>query len=227
MHTTYDKLLKAEPIAAPIASALARKRWSMSLFVIYFGARNKWPDVAHHTVLFGPRYKELIGEIFKGPEVPEDFSLYLHRPTASDPDLAPEGCDGFYVLSPVPHLGHADVDWTVEGPKYRDRILKQLDATVLPGLLETMETVRIFTPGDFQTELGAHLGSAFSLEPILTQSAFFRAHNRDDRIKGLYLVGAGTHPGAGVPGVVGSAAATAGLMIADAGLVSPAALAAE
>ena len=227
VHTTYDKLLKAEPVAAPIASALARKRWSMSLFVIYFGARKQWPDVAHHTVLFGPRYKELIGEIFRGPEVPEDFSLYLHRPTASDPDLAPEGCDGFYVLSPVPHLGHADVDWTVEGPKYRDRILKQLDATVLPGLLDAMETVRIFTPGDFQTELGAHLGSAFSLEPILTQSAFFRAHNRDDRIKGLYLVGAGTHPGAGVPGVVGSAAATAGLMIADAGLVSPAALAAE
>jgi phytoene desaturase len=218
VHTTYDRLLKAEPLAAPVARSLARKRWSMSLFVIYFGARKQWPDVAHHTVLFGPRYKELIKDIFNGPELAEDFSLYLHRPTASDPTLAPQGSDGFYVLSPVPHLGNADIDWDVQGPLYRDRILRYLDETTLPGLMDSLETTRILTPKGFQDELGAHLGSAFSLEPILTQSAFFRAHNRDDKIKGLYLVGAGTHPGAGVPGVVGSATATAGLMIADAGL---------
>ncbi|MBE7217678.1 MAG: phytoene desaturase [Caulobacteraceae bacterium] len=216
--TTYRRLLADEPMARPTARALERKRWSMSLFVIYFGLKRKHPDVAHHTVVFGPRYKELIGEIFNGPELAPDFSLYLHRPTASDPDLAPEGCDGFYVLSPVPHLGRADIDWEEEGPRYRDRILAALEAQLLPGLRDDLVTCRIFTPFDFRDELGAHLGSAFSLEPILTQSAWFRTHNRDDRLRGLYVVGAGTHPGAGVPGVVGSAKATAGLMLADAGL---------
>ncbi len=227
VHTTYAKMLREEPLAAPVARGLKRKRWSMSLFVIYFGTNRKFEDVAHHTVIFGPRYKELIGEIFKGPKLAQDFSLYLHRPTASDPDLAPEGCDGFYVLSPVPHLGRAGLDWAKEGPLYRDRILKFLDETTMPGLMDSLVTSRIFTPFDFRDELGAHLGSAFSLEPILTQSAFFRAHNRDDRIGGLYLVGAGTHPGAGVPGVVGSAKATAGLMLAHAGLAASPRLAAE
>ena len=216
VHTTYAKMLRDEPLAHAPAKSLAKRRWSMSLFVIYFGTKKKFDNVAHHTVIFGPRYKELIGEIFKGPELAQDFSLYLHRPTASDPDLAPEGCDGFYVLSPVPHLGRADLDWAHEGPLYRDRILDFLEEKLMPGLRETLVTSRIFTPFDFRDELGAFKGSAFSLEPILTQSAWFRAHNRDDRIKDLYLVGAGTHPGAGVPGVVGSAKATAGLMIADA-----------
>ncbi len=216
--TTYRKLLGETAMARPTARALERKRWSMSLFVIYFGLKRQHPDVAHHTVVFGPRYKELIGEIFNGPELATDFSLYMHRPTASDPNLAPEGCDGFYVLSPVPHLGRADIDWEVEGPKYRDRILEALEAQLLPGLREDLVTCRIFTPFDFRDELGAHLGSAFSLEPILTQSAFFRTHNKDATLRGLYMVGAGTHPGAGVPGVVGSAKATAGLMLADAGL---------
>ena len=216
--TTYRKLLAEEPMARPTARGLERKRWSMSLFVIYFGLKKQHPNVAHHTVVFGPRYQELIGEIFKGPKLAQDFSLYLHRPTASDPDLAPEGCDGFYVLSPVPHLGAADLDWAKEGPLYRDRILDYLEAHLLPGLKDDLVTCRIFTPFDFRDELGAHMGSAFSLEPILTQSAFFRTHNRDDKIRGLYVVGAGTHPGAGVPGVVGSAKATAGLMLGDAGL---------
>ncbi len=216
--TTYRRLLSDEPIARPTARSLERKRWSMSLFVIYFGLKRRHPDVAHHTVIFGPRYKELIGEIFNGPELAQDFSLYLHRPTASDPDLAPEGCDGFYVLSPVPHLGRADLDWATQGPLYRDRILDYLEEKLLPGLKADLVTSRIFTPFDFRDELGAHLGSAFSLEPILTQSAFFRAHNRDDRLRGLYIVGAGSHPGAGVPGVVGSAKATAGLMLAQVGL---------
>ena len=216
--TTYRKLLGETPTARLTARALERKRWSMSLFVIYFGLKRKHPDVAHHTVVFGPRYKELIGEIFGGPKLATDFSLYLHRPTASDPDLAPEGCDGFYVLSPVPHLGRADIDWDVEGPLYRDRILQALEDQLLPGLREDLVTCRIFTPFDFRDELGAHLGSAFSLEPILTQSAWFRTHNRDASLKGLYIVGAGSHPGAGVPGVVGSAKATAGLMLEAAGL---------
>jgi phytoene desaturase len=193
-----------------------KKRFSMSLFVIYFGLKTEHPQLQHHTVCFGPRYRELIGEIFKGPELAQDFSLYLHAPTRTDPSLAPEGCEAFYVLSPVPHLGAApDLDWAHEGPRYRDRILQYLEERYIPGLKQDLVTSRIFTPLDFRDQLGAHLGSAFSLEPILTQSAFFRTHNRDARLKGLYFVGAGTHPGAGVPGVVGSAKATAGLILQD------------
>jgi len=212
---TYKTLLRDTPRGEAEGRRLGRMRHSMSLFVIYFGARKTWSDVAHHTVLFGPRYRELIREIFKGPRLAEDFSLYLHAPTVSDPALAPPGCTSFYVLSPVPHLGSAEIDWETEGPRYRDAILGALDRTVLPGLLENLETTRIFTPFDFRDQLNAHQGSAFSLEPILTQSAYFRTHNRDDRIRNLYFVGAGTHPGAGVPGVVGSAKATAGLILAD------------
>lgn len=212
---TYSNLLKDEPRARSTARGLARKRYSMSLFVVYFGLKRQHPQLKHHMVLFGKRYRELITEIFKGPALPEDFSLYLHAPCATDPSLAPPGCSSYYVLSPVPHLGHTDIDWSVEGPRYRDRILHYLEERVLPGLREDLVTCRIFTPADFRDELNAHLGSAFSLEPILMQSAYFRAQNADKRIKGLYLVGAGTHPGAGIPGVVGSAKATAGIILGE------------
>ena len=214
MHT-YAHLLRTVPAAARKTRSLQRKRYSMSLFVIYFGLKRQHPDIQHHTVIFGPRYKELLGEIFKGQTLPEDFSLYLHHPTATDPSLAPEGCSGFYVLSPVPHLGHAPLDWATEGPLYRDRILDYLEAHHIPGLKEDLVTCRIFTPQDFSTELNAHVGSAFSLEPVLWQSAYFRPHNADRDIHGLYLTGAGTHPGAGIPGVVGSAKATAGVILQD------------
>lgn len=213
---TYQRLLGQEPRGKKEGARLAAKRHSMSLFVIYFGLKRVHPEVRHHTVLFGPRYRELIAEIFKGPDLPDDFSLYLHAPTRTDPSLAPEGCDAFYVLAPVPHLASADIDWEVEGPRYRDRILAYLEQHYIPGLTADLDTCRIFTPVDFRDQLNAHQGSAFSLEPILTQSAYFRVHNRDDQIPNLYFVGAGTHPGAGVPGVVGSAKATAGLMIEDA-----------
>lgn len=213
---TYADLLGHERRAAATARGLKRKRYSMSLFVVYFGLKRRHPDLKHHTVLFGRRYRELIREIFSGPAVPEDFSLYLHSPSVTDPDLAPPGCSAYYALSPVPHLGHAPVDWAVEGPRYRDRILRYLEERLLPGLREDLVTCRIFTPADFRDELNSHLGSAFSLEPVLTQSAYFRAHNADKKIGGLYLVGAGTHPGAGIPGVVGSAKATAGVILADA-----------
>jgi phytoene desaturase len=143
--------------------------------------------------------------------------LYLHAPSVSDPDLAPPGCEAFYVLSPVAHLGNMDVDWKKEGPIYAQKIMDYLDKRYIPGLKENLVTQRIFTPEDFKSELNSHLGAAFSLEPVLTQSAFFRTHNRDARIKGMYVVGAGTHPGAGVPGVVNSAKATAGLVIDDYG----------
>ena len=212
---TYKDLLRDEPRAASTAKGLSRKRFSNSLFVIYFGLKRLHPDLKHHMVLFGPRYRELIGEIFKGPKLADDFSLYLHAPTVTDASLSPPGCSAYYVLSPVPHLGNSDFDWAVEGPKYRDRILAHLEKRFIPGLRADLVTTRIFTPADFRDDLNAHLGSAFSLEPILLQSAYFRAHNEDRRIKGMYLVGAGTHPGAGVPGVVGSAKATARIILGE------------
>jgi phytoene desaturase len=165
--------------------------------------------------LFGHRYKELLSDIYGGGTLAEDFSLYLHHPTATDPAMAPPGCSAFYVLSPVPHRGKLDIDWEAAAPKYADSILSALERRILPGLKADLVTMRTFTPQDFSTELNAHLGSAFSLEPVLWQSAFFRTHNRDDVLSNLYFVGAGTHPGAGIPGVVGSAKATAKLMIGD------------
>jgi phytoene desaturase len=213
---TYKRLLRGTRRGARYARALERRRYSMSLFVVYFGLKARHPELAHHMVLFGPRYRELISEIFKGNRLPEDFSLYLHAPSVTDESLAPEGCSAYYVLAPVPHLGIADVDWQVEGPRYRDRILSYLDERYVPGLLRELVTVRHFTPWDFRDELNSHLGSAFSLEPVLHQSAWFRPHNRDREYSNLYIVGAGTHPGAGIPGVVSSAAATAGLMIEEA-----------
>ena len=215
MHT-YKSLLKNTPRGPKKAKQLDRMRFSMSLFVIYFGLKTERPDLKHHMVLFGPRYRELVEDIFKGTELPDDFSLYLHAPSVTDETLAPEGSSAYYVLSPVPHLGRADIDWEVEGPKYRDRILQYLEERYIPDLARDLVTCRIFTPHDFRDELNAHNGSAFSVEPILTQSAWFRPHNRDDVIKNMYIVGAGTHPGAGVPGVVGTAKATAGLMIEQA-----------
>ncbi|HZG45377.1 MAG TPA: phytoene desaturase [Allosphingosinicella sp.] len=194
---------------------LGNRRFSPSLFVVHFGARGLWPEVRHHSILFGPRYQGLLGDIYKGGKLASDPSLYLHHPTATDPGMAPEGCSTFYALAPVPHLGKLDVDWDAEGPRYRDLILGELERRMLPGLRDRIEVCFHYTPRDFANDLGAHLGSAFSLEPVLTQSAWFRVHNRDDKIRNLYFVGAGTHPGAGIPGVVGSAKATAGLMIDD------------
>ncbi len=213
---TYAHMLRGTARGESQGKALAKKRHSMSLFVIYFGLKNKHPELKHHMVLFGKRYRELISEIFGTDGLADDFSLYLHAPSVTDDSLAPEGSSAYYVLSPVPHLGTADIDWAVEGPKYRDRILQYLNDRYIPGLLDDLVTVRHFTPFDFRDELNAHHGSAFSVEPILTQSAWFRPHNRDDKIANLYVVGAGTHPGAGIPGVVGSAKATAGIMIEDA-----------
>lgn len=222
---TYRDMLKNEPAVQAKRKKLEKMNQSMSLVVIYFGTKKRYPALAHHNVIFGPRYKGLLDQIFgrraKGAskvELPEDFSLYLHAPTVSDPSLAPEGCEAFYVLSPVAHMGHLDVDWSVEGPKYADKILTYLEDRYLPGLKENLVTQRVFTPENFKTDLNSHLGAAFSLEPVLTQSAFFRTHNRDENLKGLYVVGAGTHPGAGVPGVVNSAKATASLVLEDVGL---------
>jgi phytoene desaturase len=210
---TYATLLGEHPRGASEGASLAKKKFSNSLFVLYFGLDKHHSQLRHHTVCFGPRYRELIRDIFKGGELADDFSLYLHAPCVTDPSLAPPGCGSHYVLAPVPHLGNAPIDWEEEGPKYRERIFDYLEQRYMPGLRSQLVTSRIFTPLDFRDQLNAHVGSAFSLEPLLTQSAWFRPHNRDAELANLYLVGAGTHPGAGVPGVIGSAKATAGLML--------------
>ncbi len=215
VHHTYASLYRDHPVARRRVKKLEKLKWSMSLFVLYFGTDKTYADdVVHHTVIFGPRYKELLKDIFAGHELPEDFSLYLHAPHVTDPSLAPPGCGSFYVLSPVPHLGNAPLDWDAIGPVYAERILAALE-TQLPDLRNHIVTKRWITPKTFQTELRAFNGSAFSCAPLLTQSAYFRPHNQDKQIPGLYLVGAGTHPGAGVPGVVNSAKATASLIAAE------------
>jgi phytoene desaturase len=210
---TYAKLLGEHPRGTAQGASLAKKKFSNSLFVLYFGLDKHHSQLRHHTVCFGPRYRELIRDIFKGDTLADDFSLYLHAPCVTDPSLAPPGCGSHYVLAPVPHLGNAPIDWEAQGPKYRERIFDYLEQRYMPGLRSQLVTSRIFTPLDFRDQLNAHVGSAFSLKPLLTQSAWFRPHNRDAELANLYLVGAGTHPGAGVPGVIGSAKATAGLML--------------
>lgn len=215
VHHVYHHLLKNEKRVSGLRKKLDKMSYSMSLFVIYFGTRKRYPHIAHHSVMFGPRYQGLLEDIFENGKLASDFSLYLHAPTRTDPSLAPPDCESFYVLSPVPHLGKLNMDWSVEGPRYAKRILDYLEKYYLPDLSQNIVTQRIFTPFEFQTDLNSHLGAAFALEPILTQSAYFRAHNKDPKIEGLYLVGAGTHPGAGVPGVVNSAKATAGIIEKD------------
>jgi len=181
-----------------------RLRYSMGLFVMYFGTRRTYPGLAHHTILLGPRYKALLRDIFNGDELPPDFSLYLHAPTVTDPSMAPAGCESFYVLAPVPNL-QARIDWSVEGDRFRDRVVDYLDATVLPGLRETITEDFYVTPEHFRDTLLSVHGSGFSIQPVLTQSAYFRFHNKSEDVAGLFLVGAGTHPGAGMPGVLTSA----------------------
>lgn len=178
---------------------------SMGLFVLFFGARQTWPDVAHHTICFTQRYRELLQDIFNSDQLSEDFSLYVHRPTATDPSLAPEHCDSFYVLCPVPNLRAKGIDWAVDGPKLRDRIVAELDERLLPGLKTSICDDFYMTPEDFQSRYSSEYGAGFSLAPTFRQSAYFRYHNKGEGLKNLYLVGAGTHPGAGVPGTILSA----------------------
>lgn len=217
VHHTYARLYQSVPAAIKRSRRLEKMEWSMSLFVMYFGTRQRFPNLAHHTILFGPRFHGLLKDIFRGATLPPDFSLYLHAPTMTDPSLAPPGGEAFYVLSPVPHLGNADIDWNKTAQPYGDRILDSLE-DYLPGLRQSIVTRRHFTPQDFKTELNSFHGSAFSVAPRLTQSAFFRPHNRDPDIPGLYIVGAGTHPGAGVPGVINTAKATVGVIANDLGV---------
>jgi len=212
MHA-YRDLLRTNRAAARTAQKLERKRFSPSLFVTHFGIKGAWPGIPHHMILFGPRYKGLLSDIYDHGVLAEDFSLYLHHPTVTDPSMAPEGHSTFYVLAPVPHMGKFPRDWEEVAPLLERRILDEVGRRLIPDIHDRIVTKFSYTPKDFSQDLSAHMGSAFSLEPILTQSAYFRVHNRDQSIPNLYFVGAGTHPGAGIPGVVGSAKATAGLML--------------
>jgi len=214
MHS-YRDLLGHEKRGQKMTTSLNRKKFSPSLFVVHFGMKGSWPGIPHHMILFGPRYKGLLDDIYSNGVLPKDFSLYLHHPTVTDPGMAPKGHSSFYVLAPVPHQGKLPIDWNKIGPEYEKRILDEIGQRLIPDIHDRILTSFHYTPADFGHDLNAHLGSAFSLEPLLHQSAWFRAHNRDDVIDNLYFVGAGTHPGAGIPGVVGSAKATAALMIAD------------
>jgi phytoene desaturase len=201
---TYRHLIPAGQRRRWTDRRIERARYSMGLFVWYFGTRRRYPEVAHHTILLGARYRALLHDIFERKVLADDFSLYLHRPTATDPSLAPPGCDAFYVLSPVPHLG-AGIDWRAAAEPYRRALARHLAATLLPGLEAEVVTSLVATPQDFQDRLLAFRGAGFGLEPRLTQSAWFRPHNRSEEVERLYLVGAGTHPGAGLPGVLSSA----------------------
>jgi phytoene desaturase len=201
---TYGKLLGHIKRRRWTEKKFARARFSMGLFVWYFGTSRQWPEVPHHTILLGPRHDALLRDIFDAKTLSPDFSLYLHRPTATDPTLAPPGCDGFYVLSPVPNL-QGGVDWATAGEPYRATIEKHLNDTILPGLSASLVTSKFVTPVDFgENYLSTH-GAGFGLAPNLLQSAWFRPHNKSEEVANLFLVGASTHPGAGVPGVISSA----------------------
>lgn len=205
---TYDRLMRRAPKRRWTPARLQRTRYSMSLFVWYFGTKGtagQWSDVGHHTILNGPRYKGLLRDIFIKGHLSDDMSLYVHRPSVTDPSAAPEGDDTFYVLSPVPHLGHGGVDWTREADAYKAKMLKVLEDQLLPGLGSKIVTEQVFTPETFRDRYLSPHGAGFSIEPRILQSAWFRPHNVSEEADGLYLVGAGTHPGAGVPGVISTA----------------------
>ncbi|MFY0684248.1 MAG: phytoene desaturase [Balneola sp.] len=202
---TYKKLINPTHRKKYTDKKIDRTKYSMSLFVIYFGTKKRYLDsgLAHHNIILGKRYKGLLDDIFHKKHVADDFSLYLHMPTITDPSIAPEGHEGFYVLSPVPHLD-SGTDWKEFAPKYRDAIMNFLEENYLPDLQENIVAEHYIDPLHFKEVLNSHKGSAFSVEPILTQSAWFRPHNKSEDVDDLYFVGAGTHPGAGLPGVLSS-----------------------
>jgi phytoene desaturase len=213
---TYTQLIPAQYRRRNSDGRYRRTKYSMSLFVIYFGTQRRYTDsgLAHHNIILSERYKGLLHDIFGRKRLAEDFSLYLHMPTLTDPSMAPEGCEAFYVLSPVPHLG-ADVDWRQTAKPYRDAIMQFLEDNYLPDLQANIVAEHTIDPLHFRDTLNSYMGSAFSVQPVLTQSAWFRPHNRSEDIDNLYFVGAGTHPGAGLPGVLSSSKIAEDLIVAD------------
>ncbi|MDA7423386.1 phytoene desaturase [Thalassococcus lentus] len=206
---TYNHLLRNHSRKRWTAKKLRKSRWSMGLYVWYFGTKgtaNMWKDVGHHTILNGPRYRGLVRDIFLKGKLADDMSLYVHRPSVTDPTAAPEGDDTFYVLSPVPHLGHDQAtDWSLVSDSYREKMIKVLDEQLIPGFADRITAQETFTPDTFESRYRSPFGTGFSIEPRILQSAWFRPHNVSEEVDGLYLTGAGTHPGAGLPGVISSA----------------------
>ncbi len=229
---TYDRLLRNAPKRRWTPAKLRRQRWSMGLYVWYFGTsgtKDMWKDVGHHSIVVGPRYREHIKDIFIRGRLADDMSLYVHRPSVTDPSVAPEGDDTFYVLSPVPHLGHGGVNWAEEEPKYRAKMAAMLEERLIPGFQARLTESLVFTPDTFRDRYLSPYGAGFSIEPRILQSAYFRPHNVSEELPGLYLCGAGTHPGAGVPGVIGTAEVL-GKLVPDAAVrweAAPVRLAAE
>jgi phytoene desaturase len=200
----YDELLSAQPKRRKKAIPDKLTRYSMGLYVLFFGTRKKYDSIAHHTIWMGKRYRALLADIFSSKILADDFSLYLHRPTATDPTFAPDGCDSFYVLCPVPNL-QGNVNWDVQGPALQERIITALNRTIMPELKETITDAFWMSPREFKSNYRAKHGAGFSIAPIFAQSAWFRYHNQDPHIDNLFFTGAGTHPGAGMPGVLSSA----------------------
>ena len=213
--STSLNLLPAAYRPGLFTKPVERYRYSMSCFLLYLGVNRQYEQLRHHTIIMPENYRKLIADIFDGQGLPQDLALYLHAPTRTDPSMAPAGCESLYVLAPVPNLAHG-IDWSREAIPLRNKIITFLEQKCgLEGLAAHIETEQMFTPLDFASTLRSHLGAAFSIEPTLFQSAYFRPHNRSSQIEGLYFVGAGTHPGAGIPGVLLSAAITSSLAMAD------------
>lgn len=213
---TYRYLIPETERSTYTNRKIERTRYSMSLFVIYFGTKKRYleSNLEHHNIMLGDRYEALLSDIFHEKTLPDDFSLYLHMPTKTDPSLAPDGCEAFYVLSPVPHLD-SGTDWTIQARPYRDRIMNFLEENYLPELQNNIVTEHHIDPLHFRQTLNSYKGSAFSVEPTLTQSAWFRPHNKSEDVDDLFFVGAGTHPGAGLPGVLSSAKIAEKLICGD------------
>lgn len=200
----YGELLPSQAVKTSAQIKVRHAKKSMGLFVLFFGTRRQYPDIAHHTIWMGPRYRDLLKDIFQKKILADDFSIYLHRPTATDSSFAPDGCDSFYALVPVPNL-QAQIDWDIEGPKLSQRVIQALEETMMPELSDHLEADFYMTPEDFEERYLSPEGAGFSIAPYFSQSAWFRFHNKSEGPSNLYLVGAGTHPGAGMPGVLCSA----------------------
>lgn len=213
--STVLKLLPTPYRSQPSASRMKRYRYSMSCFLLYLGLNRQYKNLQHHTIFMPDRYRKLIGDIFDGQGMPDDLALYLHTPTRTDPSMAPPGSESMYILAPVPNLAHG-IDWALYAPAFRNKVIHFLEHEAgLQGLAANIVAEHTFTPLDFATELRSHLGAAFSIEPTLFQSAYFRPHNRSYDIGNLFFVGAGTHPGAGIPGVLLSADITSRLVMEE------------
>ncbi|MCX7864324.1 MAG: phytoene desaturase family protein [Novosphingobium sp.] len=209
---TYRQLLKDAPHGRQMARKLAARRFGPSLFVVNFGLEGSWPGIPHNMVLFAPRYAEWLTDVYQHGVLPRDLMIFLHHPTVTDPSVAPPGKSLFQAVVPVAHLGKLPIDWNEAGPILERRVLDEIGRRLVPDIHDRIITCCHYAPDDYEADFGAYHGSAFGLEPVLSQLGYCRPHNRDPKLRNFFLVGAGTHPGAGIPGVVASAKITAGLI---------------